>query len=267
MFHILRISSFLNEIRVISFKQTPMIIRRLHFNSVKRIHCTQKIEKLLSRISIRQIFIPKFKFQRARRHRFENKEARMFIIRAKYNTRTARVSQLISRPTLPDRVVLVAREVVETKFHSTLTTKLALARRTGKKNNKRWYYAGRSGHVRRWKRIITLDLRAIRSPSPLSTAFFSSEMQLLARNGEFLTFEKKNGNGFLSFLLLLFSTSILVVSFLFLDSILKRIKRRNEIFIFHRYRPVYLPMVIIWIFPVTRDILRMNVFFLSLFLF
>lgn len=40
----------------------------------------------------------------------------MFIIRAKYNTRTARVSQLISRPTLPDRVVLVAREVVETKF-------------------------------------------------------------------------------------------------------------------------------------------------------
>lgn len=192
----------------------------------------------------------------------------MFIIRAKYNTRTARVSQLISRPTLPDRVVLVAREVVETKFHSTLTTKLALARRTGKKNNKRWYYAGRSGHVRRWKRIITLDLRAIRSPSPLSTAFFSSEMQLLARNGEFLTFEKKkNGNGFLSFLLLLFSTSILVVSFLFLDSILKRIKRRNEIFIFHRYRPVYLPMVIIWIFPVTRDILRMNVFFLSLFLF
>lgn len=89
-------------------------------------------------------------------------------------------------------------------------------------------------------------------------------MQLLARNGEFLTFEKKNGNGFLSFLLLLFSTSILVVSFLFLDSILKRIKRRNEIFIFHRYRPVYLPMVIIWIFPVTRDILRMNVFFLSL---
>lgn len=119
MFHILRISSFLNEIRVISFKQTPTIIRRLHFNSVKRIHCTQKIEKLLSRISsisIRQIFIPKFKFQRARRHRFENKEARMFIIRAKYNTRTARVSQLISRPTLPDRVVLVAREVVETKF-------------------------------------------------------------------------------------------------------------------------------------------------------
>lgn len=117
MFHILRISSFLNEIRVISFKQTPTIIRRLHFNSVKRIHCTQKI--LLSRISsisIRQIFIPKFKFQRARRHRFENKEARMFIIRAKYNTRTARVSQLISRPTLPDRVVLVAREVVETKF-------------------------------------------------------------------------------------------------------------------------------------------------------
>lgn len=191
MFHILRISSFLNKIRVISFKQTPTIIRRLHFNSVKRIHCTQKIEKLLSRISIRQIFIPKFKFQRARRHRFENKEARMFIIRAKYNTRTARVSQLISRPTLPDRVVLVAREVVETKFHSTLTTKLALARRTGKKNNKRWYYAGRSGHVRRWKRIITLDLRAIRSPSPLSTAFFSSEMQLLARNGEFLTFEKK----------------------------------------------------------------------------
>lgn len=191
MFHILRISSFLNEIRVISFKQTPTIIRRLHFNSVKRIHCTQKIEKLLSRISIRQIFIPKFKFQRARRHRFENKEARMFIIRAKYNTRTARVSQLISRPTLPDRVVLVAREVVETKFHSTLTTKLALARRTGKKNNKRWYYAGRSGHVRRWKRIITLDLRAIRSPSPLSTAFFSSEMQLLTRNGEFLTFEKK----------------------------------------------------------------------------
>lgn len=93
-------------------------------------------------------------------------------------------------------------------------------------------------------------------------------MQLLARNGEFLTFEKKkNGNGFLSFLLLLFSTSILVVSFLFLDSILKRIKRRNEIFIFHRYRPVYLPMVIIWIFPVTRDILRMNVFFLSLSLF
>lgn len=149
MFHILRISSFLNEIRVISFKQTPTIIRRLHFNSVKRIHCTQKIEKLLSRISIRQIFIPKFKFQRARRHRFENKEARMFIIRAKYNTRTARVSQLISRPTLPDRVVLVAREVVETKFHSTLTTKLALARRTGKKNNKRWHYAGRSGHVRR----------------------------------------------------------------------------------------------------------------------
>lgn len=152
MFHILRISSFLNEIRVISFKQTPTIIRRLHFNSVKRIHCTQKIEKLLSpisSISIRQIFIPKFKFQRARRHRFENKEARMFIIRAKYNTRTARVSQLISRPTLPDRVVLVAREVVETKFHSTLTTKLALARRTGKKNNKRWYYAGRSGHVRR----------------------------------------------------------------------------------------------------------------------
>lgn len=60
---------------------------------------------------------------------------------------------------------------------------------------------------------------------------------------------------------------ILIVSFFFFHFILKRIKRRNEIFIFHRYRPVYLPMVIIWIFSVTRDILRMNERFLSFFLF
>lgn len=119
MFHILRISSFLNEIRVISFKQTPTIIRRLHFifRETHSLYTEDRKIALANFVDFDPLnFYPQVKFQRARRHRFENKEARMFIIRAKYNTRTARVSQLISRPTLPDRVVLVAREVVETKF-------------------------------------------------------------------------------------------------------------------------------------------------------
>lgn len=62
-------------------------------------------------------------------------------------------------------------------------------------------------------------------------------------------------NGFLLLLLLLLF-SIWTIVF-FLDFILD-LDQASKFLFFIRYRPVYLPMVIVWIFSVTRDILRMN---------
>lgn len=69
-------------------------------------------------------------------------------------------------------------------------------------------------------------------------------MQLFARNGEFLSFEKKKKmvkNGSLSL------SSFIIIIILDPHPRFFFFYPRNEIFIFHR--PVYLPMVIIWIFP------------------
>lgn len=108
----IRISSFLNRFRrlnLISFKETGTRLYEVSItHQFRETHCcTQKIKNWRDsmklnylRFASRFLSVPKFLSSSSLNskgcnggHRFENKEARMFI-RAKCNTRTARVSQL-----------------------------------------------------------------------------------------------------------------------------------------------------------------------------